>query len=399
MKIAILTSGILPVPAVQGGAVENLMDFFLAYNEKHRQHDITVYSVYHPDVERHEALKSKVNHYEYVDVHHPWHKVKAKIFSWFHHDGCYYYTLEYFFEQAYRRLRRQHFDVIVLENRPGYAVKLSQRLSTPVVSHIHTNLLHEATRQNLSILKSTRLFLTVSNYIKQEIAGMGQPADIEVVYNGLDSDRFNPSAVVPADRSRLGFQPEDFVAVFCGRLIPEKGIEELLQAFLQLSDRQHMKLMVIGSSDFANGAQSNAFIEHLHAMVGQLGDRVVFTGFVPYDDIPRYLAAADVAVVPSRINEAFGMTCIEACAMGLPVIATNDGGIPETLVGQRHILIDKQGDLVQQIADGLLQIASHSDLYRGNSLSPQFTKDTYAASFFKAIARHLNAGGQSSSTV
>ena len=45
MKIAILTSGILPVPAVQGGAVENLIDFYLAYNERQKLHDITVYSI------------------------------------------------------------------------------------------------------------------------------------------------------------------------------------------------------------------------------------------------------------------------------------------------------------------------------------------------------------------
>ena len=45
MKIAILTSGILPVPAVLGGAVENLIDYYLEYNNQHQLHDITVYSV------------------------------------------------------------------------------------------------------------------------------------------------------------------------------------------------------------------------------------------------------------------------------------------------------------------------------------------------------------------
>lgn len=63
MKIAILTSGILPVPAVQGGAVENLMDFYLDYNDKYRLHDITVYSIWHSNIESHPALQSEVNHY------------------------------------------------------------------------------------------------------------------------------------------------------------------------------------------------------------------------------------------------------------------------------------------------------------------------------------------------
>ena len=71
MKLAILTSGILPVPAVQGGAVENLIDFYLDYNDKHQLHDITVYSVWHPNVKVHDALKSKVNHYKYIRTYEP----------------------------------------------------------------------------------------------------------------------------------------------------------------------------------------------------------------------------------------------------------------------------------------------------------------------------------------
>ena len=63
MKIAILTSGILPIPAVQSGAVENLVDVLLAYNDKHRLHDITIFSIYHPDVESHSAIRSDINHY------------------------------------------------------------------------------------------------------------------------------------------------------------------------------------------------------------------------------------------------------------------------------------------------------------------------------------------------
>ena len=66
MKIAILTSGILPVPAVQGGAAENLIDFYLAYNEEHQLHDITVFSVYHPNVKKSSTQNSQANHYIYI---------------------------------------------------------------------------------------------------------------------------------------------------------------------------------------------------------------------------------------------------------------------------------------------------------------------------------------------
>ena len=58
----------MPVPAVQGGAVENLIDFYLERNNICCEHDITVYSVWHPSVRKHPALQSKYNHYVYIDM-------------------------------------------------------------------------------------------------------------------------------------------------------------------------------------------------------------------------------------------------------------------------------------------------------------------------------------------
>ena len=88
MKIAILTSGILPVPAVQGGAVENLIDFYLEYNCQHHLHDITVYSVWNPDISQHPALLADCNHYKYIDTSSLWAKIRRKIYGLCHrHDG------------------------------------------------------------------------------------------------------------------------------------------------------------------------------------------------------------------------------------------------------------------------------------------------------------------------
>ena len=84
MKIAILTSGIMPVPAVQGGAVETLIDFYLSYNDQHRLHDITIYSIWYPDVLQHQALHSDVNHYVYIKTHGFWATFKKKLYQLTH---------------------------------------------------------------------------------------------------------------------------------------------------------------------------------------------------------------------------------------------------------------------------------------------------------------------------
>ena len=105
MRIAIITSGILPVPAVQGGAVENLVDIYLEYNDKYKLHDITVYSVWHPDVEKHPALKSKANHYIFIKVNGWWNKLKKKIYQKTHGQEYYHYTIEYFLHEAIKDVR------------------------------------------------------------------------------------------------------------------------------------------------------------------------------------------------------------------------------------------------------------------------------------------------------
>lgn len=386
MKIAILTSGILPVPAVLGGAVENLIDFYLEYNNIHKLHDITVYSIYNKKVKKHPARKSIVNHYKYINVNSIWFKVRAKIFERRSRPNYYYYQMEYFLELIMKEIKKTSFDLIILENRPGFAIRLSEEFSTPIITHIHTNLLYTSSEENLKVMAAMRGFIVVSEFVKKEIQKIDIPKDIRVVYNGLDAELFNPETTSPINREELGFMKEDFVAVFWGRLVPDKGIKELLLAFEKIKEHKNIKLLVIGSINYEDRNNcTNAFLDELQSIAYKLNEVVLFTGFIPYKEIPRYLAAANVAIIPSHINEAFGMTCIEACAMGMPVIATNDGGIPEALIGQKHILIKKEGDLPAQIADAILTIKNNYSDYKGNHLFPQFKKEYYSHSLFENI--------------
>lgn len=391
MKIAIITSGVLPVPAVQGGAVETLIDYALEYNNQHRLHDITVFSVYNEKVTLHHALQSGVNHYDYIDTKSSIYKIGAKIYSYVGNHYYYHYQLEYFLERVWRKIKKQHFDLIILENRPGYALPLSKRTTTPIILHIHTDILFEPSPQNQKIVSSSKGILAVSNYIKSQIAKVGIKTDTRIVYNGLDPDTFDTSKIKPIKRKEIGIKESDFVAVFWGRLVAKKGIKELLQAFELLKGHQDIKLLVIGASNFEDSAnQSDSFVEELKMIAKDLNNCVKFTGFIPYNNIARYLSTANVAVVPSQINEAFGMTCIEACALGLPVIATNDGGIPEILKDQKHILIDISPDLPQLIANAILEIKTNYSSFLGNTLNKIFYKDTYASTFFNSISDIIN---------
>ena len=393
MKIAILTSGILPVPAVQGGAAENLIDFYLEYNNQHQLHDITVFSVYHPDVDNHSALNSKTNHYIYINRYSKWARLKAKLYGHFHPNEYYHYQLEYFFEQAYKKLKKQHFDLIILENRPGYACKLRKRIDTPIISHIHTDLVYPELPRAEEVIKASNGFICVSEYIKDRILSVGLPTKATVVYNGLDEKKFSNSIFLDnknsyISRHSFGFKENDFVVIYTGRIVPKKGVKELVEAIQLLKDKPDIKLLVVGGDNYGDSVSSNPYLEELHEMGHRMNGKVRFTGYVPYEMQPAYLSLANVAVVPSNINEALGMSAIEATAMGLPVIATNDGGLPETLIEQKHIIIDKNGNMPQQIADAILLIKNNYAEYTGNHLAQQFSKENYAKSFFEALEEY-----------
>lgn len=387
MKIAIITSGILPIPAVQGGAVENLIDFYLDYNNTHKLHDITIYSIFHKKVVTNPALLSDVNHYEYINTRSILYRLKMRVYGLTPHENTYYYTLEYYFEEVFKKMGKKDFDLIILENRPGFAIKLKQRKpNIPIISHIHTNMLYDYSPKNESIFKATDKFIAVSNYIRSQIENVGLHARIETVYNGLDPTIFN-NKVSPIEREHVGFTNEDFVVLYTGRLIPNKGIKELLLAIQLLKEDKDIKLLIIGSENFADSKSKSPFFKELEQIANTLEKRIFFTGFIPYDVLPKYIATADLMVVPSHINEALGMVCIEACAIGLPVIATNDGGIPETLIGQKSVIIAQKSNLPQSIADAILEIKKHYSDYQGNYLYPTFTKKNYAQSFFKSIEK------------
>ena len=146
MKFAIISCGILPIPAVQGGAVENLIDFYLDYNNQKKLHDITIYSPWDAKVKEHPALSSDVNHYIYIDVTSLKARIERKIYQYLHSNEYYNHFIEYYFEKIYARLKSKNYDYIILENCPGYAYKLSQRGYKNLILHLHNDLLHANSR-------------------------------------------------------------------------------------------------------------------------------------------------------------------------------------------------------------------------------------------------------------
>lgn len=388
MKLAVLTCGMLPIPAVQGGAVENLIDFYLEYNDREKLHDITVYSPWDERLANYPALRSDVNHYVFIDVTSLKARIARKIYGYLHHNEYYNYFIEYYFEKVYSDLKKKNFDYIIIENGAGLAYKLSQRGLKNLILHMHNEVRKERSKYHSIIFNSFTKIISVSDYIKERASAYFPVEKIQTVYNGIDTQKFLPKGKSSVSRKKLGLLEDDFVIAFSGRINKDKGIADLISAMLQLQDYPQIKLIALGSNFFEDASKENTFLQELKNTAKQIERRIVFTGFVPYSMVPAYLQIADIAVLPSMWEEPFGLTIAEALATGLPLITTRSGGIPEICEGVATIVEKK--NVVENLKKAILDLYDHPEQRKKMSLASierakLFDKEIYARKFFEVI--------------
>jgi phosphatidylinositol alpha-1,6-mannosyltransferase len=172
----------------------------------------------------------------------------------------------------------------------------------------------------------------VSNYTRGRFASaFGPRAALEPVPPGVDVDRFTPDEVARAElraRYGLGGRP---VVLCLSRLVPRKGQDMLIRALPVIRQRVPGAALVI-----VGGGPHRTALARLAQQFG-VTDHVVFTGGVPAGELPAHHALADVFAMPCRTRgagldvEGLGIVYLEASATGIPVVAGNSGGAPETV--------------------------------------------------------------------
>ena len=387
MRIAILTSGIMPVPAVNGGAVENLIDFYLDYNDRNKLHDTTIYSLWNDDVANHHALLSEVNHYKYINTNSKWYKVKKYLYKKLHKEKFYHYSVELYLDEVIKDIRSKLFDIIIIENRPGFILYISKRIKSNFILHLHNDFLNKDTLNASEIVNSYLGVVCVSDFITNRVNQIkSNHKKCITIHNAIDIHSFHQAE--PIKRESLGLNENDFVIVYSGRLTKEKGILQLIKALKKTNMPQNLKLLIIGASGYGKDLYSNSFVKELEEESTSINDKVIFTGFVDYIKIPSHLKTADIAVVPSMWDEPFGLTVVEAMAAGLPLITTRSGGIPEICEGVATII--ERENVVKNLANAILDLYQHPQKREAMSKaslerSKLFDKDTYAKNLFSAI--------------
>lgn len=388
MRIAILTSGVLPVPAVFGGAVENLIDYYLDYNNKLGLHDIDVYSV-KPEGKDCPERVGRVR-YRFVDVSSFVARVRRRLRHMLMAPGYYNYFISYFFHRCLRMMQAEHYDIVLLENRPGFALDLRRRTNAKIILHQHFDNLNAETYLGRDIGESLDAAIGVSDYICNRISECAPKLPTFTVHNGIDREMF--ASAQAARREDFGLKLDDFVMVFTGRIDPIKGIGELVHAMTLLKSLPQVKLLVVGGSFYGGSVSGDEqFCAQLRSDASILKNRIVFTGFRPYEEIPSILKMADLAVIPSTCQEAFATTVLEAMASGLPILATRSGGVPEACMGVARI-VEQGPDLANRLRMNIEDLFMHPATLsrmsqKGLERSNNFTREQYAAKFISTLEK------------
>lgn len=205
-----------------------------------------------------------------------------------------------------------------------------------------------------SILKSTHIF-AISQSTKDDIVKNYDVSSskITVTYMGYDDKVFRPQTKNKIDSIKRKYKIKDDYIIFVGTLQPRKNIERLIEAlYLVISDKgpetRSLSLVIVGRKGWMYD-QIFTKVKDLN-----LSSKVIFTDYVPQQDLPSLISGARAYVSPS-LWEGFGIPVVEAQACGVPVIVSNISSLPE-VVGDSGVLIDPEN--VNSIAEGIKKVVS-----------------------------------------
>ena len=362
IKVAlILPSEGLPIPAVLGGAIESLVSSLVDKNEENKQLELVIISRYDNSIAKinKEYYNSKLYYYrEFIRIPAI---IKSKLY------GAYVLIKRYvphfpivnigYYRFASNIVLREKADYVVAEGGNYLCFeKLSRILGKEkMVIHIHHHLIGTA-----QLKKIFGKSISVSSFVKREWIRDDISVDTNnvVLKNCITHTNFRntiSSKELLSLRSELGYSDDDFIILFCGRIIPEKGVKELIQAVLNINNKR-LKLLIVGSANFGKSQKQTRYERDVLHLIQKDVTRIKHIGYISSDTLYRYYHLSNALVVPTLCEEAAGLVSIEGQLAKLPIIITKSGGLVEYTPDNGAIIINKGENIVQNLEDAITYV-------------------------------------------
>lgn len=202
--------------------------------------------------------------------------------------------------------------------------------------------------------------VTTSSYLERFVRGMGYAGPLSIVPNGVDAERFSrvfSEGEVMKMQEKIGKKQGEVYLVTTSRLVEKNAIDDVIRALTLVPKHVHFLVYGIGPDELP--------LKRL-AQDLDVAERVHFAGQIGHAEMPLALRACDIFIRPSR-SEGFGISFVEAMVVGVPVIATQEGGIADFLYDAKRNpkenptgwAVDK--DSPEQIAQAVQDILAHPE--------------------------------------
>ena len=381
--------GVMPVPAVCGGAIETLITSIVKKYSKNDGFRLTIFSVYHKDAV--EAAK-KYPDVMFVWTHTNtfWNLTKHAIFLTVRElTGKTIRVLQRHYNEIAPVIQNEKFDLLIVEGGDEQAVidiaKGYKR--EQLVFHAHV---HFIPKEN--VVNGYGHMIGVSEFVTEEyLKACKIPVRAHVLKNAIDVERFSKNVSEEQKRSvrkKLRLSEKDFVILFVGRIMQIKGVLELMQTVTSLEGK-HIKLLIMGSANSGKW-EFSSYERKVKKLSEQNKDRIIFTGYVDNSEVYQYASVADVQCVPTLVEEAAPLTVLEAMAEGLPLIVTKSGGVVEYVDESTAMIIDKD-NIVKNLRRAICYMKEHPEVRHHMSeeariKSKQYDEEMYYKNFVKMIS-------------
>lgn len=266
--------------------------------------------------------------------------------------------------KAISLIRREKIDVICvceLSSGSWLGLLLKRVLGIPYINYIHGEEVTTESpyrlfgRRRRQYLGHADAVVAVSEFTRRELIERMKvpPERIELIVNGVDSDRFVPGPKPSALIERYELAGKQ-VLLTVGRLVERKGIDTTIRALPKILARcPEARYLVVGTGEY---------LPRLQALAEEMGvrDQVIFASRVPHEDLVGYYQLCELFVMPNRElanhdTEGFGLVFLEANACGKAVISGKAGGVVEAVRdGETGLNVD--GDSVDAVADAIVDL-------------------------------------------
>ncbi len=260
----------------------------------------------------------------------------------------YYYNL---IEPLHQYCEKSRIDIVhahfAYYAYPAYL--LYKKYNISYIITIHGSDMHSLPLANkrirektLKILKNAKKVIFVSEYLKRIAVSIGYSRNSNsVIPNGVDIGKNKYNKIIKKDKSNK-------IIGYVGNLKYVKGADRIPSIFYEIkSDCPDVEYIIVGDGILRKQIDKNLIKYNINK-------NVIFAGKVDHDQVSKYINKMDVLVMPSR-NEGWPCVVMEAYMCGVPVVGTNNGGIPEA-IGIKNCIVAEGDNIEKRIAKTVLQI-------------------------------------------